>query len=128
LTTRSYDVRVVALAIEAPDKWLDNLLSHHDVPGCEGSRQGISRRISDLGVLAIAVIRLLTVDAAIPVAHAVALVREAATDGGIGPLRTSSGLTIELPPGFVAALQEHLRDAMQSAPRHARGRPPLRER
>ena len=85
----------------------------------------MARRISDIGLLAIAVVRMLSTDAGIPVARAVALVRAAATDTGIGSLHTESGLRIELPRTLAADLPERLRDAMQAAPRRARGRPPL---
>lgn len=121
---RAYNVHVVALTIDVPVKWVDNLLSHHDVPGCSGGRQGVSRRISDLGLASIAIIRLLGADLGIPLPNAVALVRVAATETGIGPLRSAAGTRIDLPSGFLDELQDRLRDALQAAPRRARGRPP----
>ena len=121
---RTYDVHVVALTIDAPVKWVDNLLSHHLVPGCTGGRQGVSRRISDIGLTAIATVRLLGADLGIPLPTAVALVRDAASGVGIGPLRTTAGIRIDVPSGFLDELQERLRDALQAAPRRVRGRPP----
>lgn len=109
--------------MDAPVKWVDNLLSHHDVPGCSGGRQGVARRISDLGVLAIAHVRLFASELGMPVSRAVALVRNASDGVTVGPLRTTSGLRIEPSPQMAADLQERLRDALQAAPRRRRGRP-----
>ncbi len=102
---------------------MDNLLSHHDVPGCIGGRQGLARRVSDLGVLAIAAVRLLSSDLGISVSHAVVLVREGASGSGLGVLRTAGGVRVELPSRFAAEIQERLADALQAAPRPPRGRP-----
>lgn len=124
MSARAYDVHVVALTIDAPVKWVDNLLSHHDVPGCSGGRQGVARRISDVGLTAIATIRLLGADLGISLPNAVALVRGAATEAGIGPLRSGAGTRIDVPSGFLDELRERLRDALQAAPRRVRGRPP----
>lgn len=124
MTHRTYDVRVIALTLDAPIKWIDNLLSHHEVPGCTRDRQGVGRRISDLGLLAIGVVRVLSEELQIPLAAATKLVREAVTGDGIGPLRTSSGLRIDLPSHQLERdLQDRLRDALEAAPVVARGRP-----
>lgn len=130
MSPRSYDVRVVALTIDSPAKWVDNLLSHHDLPGCSGGKQGVARRITDTGLTAIAIVRLLSGDLGIPVSSAVALVRDAgigSTGSDTSSLRTASGVRIELPPGFAGTLRDRLLDALQAAPRRPRGRPP-RER
>lgn len=124
MSHRVYDVRVTALTLDVPVKWIDNLLSHHAVPGCSTERQGIDRRISDLGLLAIAIVHLLSLELRVPLATATALVRGAASGDSIGPLRTPSGLQIELPTRQLErALQDRLRDALEAAPIVARGRP-----
>ena len=123
MAQRSYDVRVVALTIDAPIKWVDNLLSHHEIPGCTRARQGVERKITDSGLRAIAIVRALNHELAIPLARCAALVRDAATDG-FGALQTSGGIRIELP---VERIEEQLRsrliDALEAVPRVARGRP-----
>jgi len=124
LSARSYDVAVTALTVDAPLKWIDNLLSHHEVPGCSGSRQGIERRVSDHGVLCIAVIRLLNAELRIPLAHAVQIVAEGYDGRGLGELRTPSGIRIQLPLADIEhTLHARLLDALQSAPPRRRGRP-----
>lgn len=119
---RLYDVRVVALTIDAPAKWVDNLLSQHLVPGCEKSRRGVQRRISESGLRAIAAIRTLNSELALPVHAAVQLVRESDSPG---LYRTQSGVRVELPwAQLEARLQTRLIDALQAAPRVPRGRRP----
>ena len=48
---RAYTVGTAALALDVPTKWLDNVLSHHSVPGVVQERQGVSRKVSLEGVL-----------------------------------------------------------------------------
>lgn len=72
---RAYDVRTVALATGTTVKWVDNLLSHHDVPGVLNARQGVERRVSDGGLFAIEMTRILNREFGVPVRRAVALVR-----------------------------------------------------
>jgi hypothetical protein len=71
---RSYHVEIAQHAADAGKKWLDNLLSHFEVPGVERAKQGIPRRISRRGIHHIALIHRLnrelglSVSAAIPIA------------------------------------------------------------
>lgn len=123
---RSYSVDVVALAVGVDHKWLDNLLSHHSVPGVVGGRQGVARRIQDEGLFAIEAIRLLNSELGIPMARAVALVK----DTGDSPdsdlvIRTESGVVVQLPASDLRRrLRARLDDALEAAPRIPRGRPP----
>lgn len=128
MSSRSYDVRVVALTLDVQIKWLDNLLSHHDLPGCTRARQGVERRISDEGILAIEIVRLLNSELGIPLGRAVQLVRDGLSmDSGLA-IRTPAGITITLPhPRLEQRIASGLRDAIEAAPRIARGRPPFRD-
>ena len=126
---RSYDVRVTALALDVQHKWLDNLLSQHRIPGVEGGRQGVGRRVSDRGLLAIAVIRALSRDGGLPVSRAVRLVTLAPD-----PV-PDEDVIIGIAPGVelrvrLAELERRMRDrlaeAIEAAPRVPRGRPPRR--
>lgn len=120
---RSYDVRTVALTVGADAKWVDNLLSHHRVPGCASERQGVQRQITDDGLLAIAIIRILNQELEIPLARATRLVTDGALSNGV--VRTPSGIRVEVPVAILAqALRGQLLDALEAAPRVRRGRPP----
>ena len=74
--------------------------------------------------MAVAIVRLLTMELGVPAAIAVSLVRAAAHDATIGALRTPSGVRLELPERFAADIRTRLEDALQAAPRRPRGRPP----
>ncbi len=70
---RHYHVDIARFAADADNKWVDNLLSHFDVPGVDSERQGLSRRISADGVYHIALIRILSRDIGISTSAAVSL-------------------------------------------------------
>ena len=57
---RSYSVAVAALAIGAPRKWTDNVLSQHQLPEIVSVRQGVARRIPYHTLIQLALIRELT--------------------------------------------------------------------
>src|ERR1044071_8241873 len=70
---RSYHVEIARFAADADQKWVDNLLSRFDIPGVDSSRQGLSRRISDIGIYHIALIRALIAELEVSTARAVTL-------------------------------------------------------
>jgi len=124
--TRAYDARVVALTVGQPLKWVDNLLSHHNVPGITRSRQGVQRQVSDLGLMAVELTRILTQDLGLSVARAADLARTA--------LATRSGPDVRLSPSIGVTLVFHLSEietrlrervieAVESVARIRRGRP-----
>lgn len=126
---RGYDARSVALAIDAPAKWVDNLLSHNAFPGVTGGRQGVQRHISYDGLLAIVVTRLLHVHLGVPTRRAAELAVQAVQRRGDLRMnvQTTGGVTIALPLGEIEArLRERLLEAAESVPRIRRGRPPRR--
>lgn len=95
---RAYDVRTAALATGTTVKWVDNLLSHNGLPGVLNARQGIQRRVSDDGLLAIELTRILNGEFGMPVRRAVALVRaflpvRGPSGGGVASGGDSPGLT-----------------------------------
>jgi hypothetical protein len=122
---RTYDVRTAALTVDADAKWVDNLLSHFDVPGCIGSRQGVQREISDAGLRAIASIRILQTDIGVSLERAVELVRDALSRrGNLESLVTARGSRIDIRvDALEAELQARLPDALEAVPRRRRGRP-----
>ncbi len=125
---RSYDVKVAALTADAPLKWIDNLLSHHPVHGVERDRQGVERRISHDGLIAIELTHILSRDAGFTVGRAAGIVNRALQ------ARSASELVLPLAPGvelrisvseIEQRLRERLPDAIDAAPRVSRGRPPV---
>jgi hypothetical protein len=110
-----------------PLKWLDNLLSLAALPGIERSRQGVERRISETGLLAIELVRVLSWELGLPV-------RQAARVAGLAiAARTDTTARVALPSGVVllfplveleTRLRERIIDAVEAAGRVRRGRPP----
>lgn len=120
---RSYSVAVSSLAIAAPIKWLDNLLSHFPVPGVGAERRGVARRIPHSALLLLALTRELHLELGIGVRDALALAAHllAADDGAVsrgGHLRVTCNR-----PALERSLSDRLRDALESAPAPRRGRP-----
>lgn len=108
-----------------PVKWLDNLLSHHVLPGVGRARQGRERRITRDGILAIELVRLLGAEASIPAATAVSIVRQMVADERRdGVWVGSGGLTLALPLHEIdQRLQHRLVEAGESVAQVRRGRP-----
>jgi hypothetical protein len=125
---RSYSVAVSSLAIGAPLKWLDNLLSHFPIPKVSLARRGVARRIPHSALVQLALTRELHLELGVGVRDALALAGELlSSDHGAvsrgGHLRvTCDRLALE------RAVSDRLRDALESAPAPRRGRPVGRPR
>jgi hypothetical protein len=120
---RAYTVSTVALTLQTSVKWLDNILSHHVVPGVQAQCQGISRRLSVEAILILAVVVLVVQDLGLPIPDAIRLAEALVkTDGAY---RSRSGLSVRLE---IAQLRENLLQrleaAVEAAPLPRRGRPP----
>jgi hypothetical protein len=112
----------VALALGTDTKWIDNVLSHHSLPGIAQERQGVLRRVSLEGVLQLAVGMVLIHELSVPAATAFRL---AAAIGQEGHYRTPGGLNLQLDlTSFLADLENRLARAVEIAPVPRRGRPP----
>lgn len=124
---RTYSVKAVALALGVSTKWADNLLSRHALPGVERSRQGVERRISDEGLLAAEISRILNLELGLSVERAVAIAREVVNSsvGEETTFATVSGLVMRFPLGAIERrLRERMIDALEATVRVPRGRPP----
>lgn len=123
---RSYSSRAVAVALEIQPKWLDNLLSQHALPGVQSHDRGIERRITDDGVLAIELVRMLSTDLMVPIRRAVEVVR-ALPDGATVNIRINEVLRLSID---IVTVQRRLRARLLSALEEMavirRGRPPRR--
>jgi hypothetical protein len=119
---RLYSVAIASLAIGAPTKWTDNLLSQHEIPEVVHQVRGISRGISWNALVRIGLIRALNQDLGCGVRDAVALA--SALIGGSEPLEGSPFLALSFDRAALeAGLRHRLREALESAPRPRRGRP-----
>lgn len=120
---RAYTVATAALALGMPAKWVDNVLSHNRLPGIRQERQGIARRLSIEGLLALALTAVLTRELGLSTARAIVLAEGIVQ--GSGRYRAVEGLSIEIDlEAFQASLLEKLERAVEIAPIPRRGRPP----
>jgi hypothetical protein len=120
---RAYTIATAALALGIPLKWLDNTLSHHQVPGIHQQRQGIARRFTIEGLLALAVSIALINDLAIPLLRALQIADELIRNNG--RYTSAQGVDIQLDlETLKARLLERLENAVEIAPVPKRGRPP----
>jgi hypothetical protein len=120
---RLYNIDVVTLALDAPRKWTDNVLSQHSLPGVISVRQGVARRIPYHGILRLAVIRQLHTELGIGVANAVQFAGRLLDSGDtpvldIGQLRLGLDLV-----SLRSTIDARLSMALESTPSRRRGRP-----
>lgn len=120
---RLYDVAVAALAIDAPQKWVDNLLSQHDVPNVVTARRGVARRIPHSALLHLALARDAHVEIGLSVRDALHLAAQLLA-GDDDAVHVSGHLRVSIDrAGLERALGARLREALESAPTPRRGRP-----
>jgi hypothetical protein len=123
---RLYDVAMASLAIDAPPKWTDNVLSQHQVAGVAAAKRGIARRIPHATLLHLALTRELHTTMGLGVRDALRLASELLSADGATSVRRGS-LHLELDRRRLDdAIQQRLRDALESAPSPRRGRPARR--
>ncbi|NUR34784.1 MAG: hypothetical protein HOQ30_12295 [Gemmatimonadaceae bacterium] len=124
---RFYDVAVTSLAIDAPIKWTDNVLSQHDVPGVAAARRGVARRIPHPTLLHLALTRELHAVLGLSVRDALPLDREL-LDGDGAAIIQRGAVHLALDRALLErAVERRLREALESAPTPRRG-PPTRYR
>ena len=124
---RPYSTRLVALTIGVSEKWLDNLLSHFEMPGVAKGRQGRRREIDHDGLLAIELARLLSREVRASLDAAVALAARAIETRSLTDARVSigSGATLVFDLASVERrLHEQMVHAVESMAHVRRGRPP----
>lgn len=121
----AYTVAATAVTLGIPGKWVDNVLSHHRVPGVSQARQGVSRRLSPQAVL--------TLDVALRISSTLGVSTSRALDLSTRVLRRPAGTeTIDLGQGVSLSIDldevrsellERLAHAVEVAPSPRRGRP-----
>ena len=124
--SRTYSTSLIALTIGMAPKWVDNLLSHHAIPGTSRGRQGLQRRITDEGLVAIELTRLLALELGVPLGRSAELARRALESRSGSEARVSIGSGMTLVISFTA-IEDRLRarvlEAVESIASVPRGRP-----
>ena len=123
---RLYSIAVTSLAVGAPVKWTDNLVTHHALPEVRSRARGVARGVSWAGVVRIGLIRTLHLELGCSVQNAVTL-SESLLATSHGSVTLGGRLSLSLDRvALERELQHRLADALESAPRPRRGRPPRR--
>jgi hypothetical protein len=123
---RLYSVAVASLAIEAPVKWTDNLLSQHPVPDVPRIARGVARGISWSALVRIALVRELHVRLGCSVHQALELAAELLASP-TSSISLEGAITLLFDrQSFERILQSRLAEALEAAPRPRRGRPTAR--
>jgi len=119
-----YHVDIARHAASADGKWVDNLLSHFNLPGVEGGVQGSPRRITADGIHHIALVRLLTRDLGLSAAAAVPLAARLLSDV-TATIAFPDGLELRLDLNrFQGEIRRMVAEAVESVTPARRGRPP----
>jgi len=124
---RLYSVAVTSLAVQAPLKWTDNLLSHHDLQGVQGKTRGVARGVSWKALVHIALVRELHVRLGCAVRDAVSFA-SSILESPASALEAGPHLMISFDRArFEHDLHRRLSEALEIAPRPRRGRPVQRK-
>ena len=126
---RSYSVAVASLAIGAAAKWTDNLIAHHSIPEVPSRQRGVARGIPWSGLVRIAIVRELHQRLGCGVREAVRWADALMLSSSV-ELEVGAELSLRLDrEALELRLRRRLEDALETAPRPRRGRPPqLRSR
>ena len=122
---RAYTVAATAVTLGVTKKWVDNVLSHHRVNGVHQARQGILRRVTPDGLLALEIAINLGRALSVPLAQALEISHDViASRGGEVQLRVSPSITLRVDvDGMARALNARLEHALEMTPVPKRGRP-----
>ncbi len=122
---RAYTVAATAVTLGVSRKWVDNLLSHHQVPGVLQTKQGVVRRVTPDGLLILEILVALVGTLGLPAARALDLAKRIISANGKEmalPQLSSIRISADL-----AAISDGLRDrldqALEITPTPKRGRP-----
>jgi hypothetical protein len=121
--TRRYHVDIAQHVADADHKWVDNLLSHFDIPGVDRERQGVARVLSARGIYHVALIRQLTRRFGVSVTQSVSLAVQL-LDTDVGELSIAPGLLLRVDRGvFEQTVDAAIALAVESVTPARRGRP-----
>jgi len=118
-----YHVDIAQYVANTDRKWVDNLLSHFDIPGVERAERGVPRRIGTSGVYHIALVRQLIQQLGIGMSAAVTMAGQLLADPS-GQLSLSVGLDLRFDrDSFQNDVDRRIADAVESVIPARRGRP-----
>ena len=121
---RSYSVADAGVAIQVGRKWLDNLLSRHNVEGVEQVGQGIDRRISPEALERLQVVGALNLGFGVPISAALTIAQRLFEAEGHS-LRIGPGLELHLSRTALRnQLEARVVEAGEALHARPRGRPP----
>lgn len=130
---RAYTVAVAAFALNVPVKWVDNVLSHHRIPGLATGKQGVQRRIPTETLVVLAIAKLIHRAVGAPLAIALELAARAAStpDGRVPVGSPDSAIAGDLwlsadVESVRRTVDARLREAVEFGATPRRGRPPRR--
>lgn len=121
---RAYTVATAAVALGVQPKWVDNVLSHHAIPGVTQIRQGIARRLTREAVGVLEVALRLTREFGIPLRHALQMAASL-QPGRDGMSRYQAGafeMTVDT-AAIGSEVDRRLAEAVEFTPTPRRGRP-----
>lgn len=121
---RSYHVDIAEYVARAERKWIDNLLSHYDVPGVVSATRGSPRRITAIGIYHIALARQIARELNTTLVAAVALAKRI-LQAEADELPVFEGLALKFDhSAFQAAIDLRIAEAVEAVVPARRGRPP----
>lgn len=125
---RAYTITAAAFALKVPPKWLDNVITHHEVPGVFRKRQGVSRRLTPQAILTLDLALRLSrsLGSPLPVAIRIAQAMVASRNEPAHLLDHGISLQADI-ERIEKRLSELLGHAVEFAPIPRRGRPPSRK-
>ena len=121
---RSYTIAVASLAIDAPNRWTDNILTQFAIPDVVSVRRGVARKITHAAIVRLAIVRQLHTLLGIGTGDALRLTAEMLRSGPVGVFE-SGHLTLSVNRTEVErTVNARLAEALESHPVRRRGRPP----
>lgn len=123
---RTYHVDIAQYVANADRKWVDNLLSHFEIPGVERAERGVARRIATNGIYHITLVRQLTQRLDLGASAAVTMAGHLLADPA-GRLSLPVGLELHFDrDAFENDVDRRIAEAVESVIPARRGRPPRR--
>jgi hypothetical protein len=120
---RSYHVDIAAFAAGVDRKWIDNLLSHFNVPGVESQKRGVARRLSLEAIRTVVLVRALAAETGLSVDRALATAT-ALLDRADARASASPWISLQIDrAAFDADVERRLAAAVEAVVPRKRGRP-----
>src|SRR5512143_3556946 len=122
----SYHIDIAGYAADADRKWVDNLLSHFQVPGVEQGRRGSARRVTQIGLYHIALVRVIARELGAPLRTSVVMATNLMhTETPELPIFAALALRFDR-EGFQRQVDARVAEAVEAIVPARRGRPPAR--